>query len=118
MEPHERFVRAAAFLKTLPEPKDSAEAVACLYSVIRNVSLPFGTPASFGTGSAPTLTTWWTSASDLKDRVFYFHWTCNPNIVRISLDKVDFSTEKPTRVLDPRQTDLAGDVTDKFVTVP
>jgi choloylglycine hydrolase len=118
MEPHERFVRAAAFLKTLPEPKDHAEAAAYLYSVIRNVSQPFGTPARLGLGASPTNSTWWTSASDLKDRAFYFHWTCNPNVVRVSLDDVDFSPSGALRILDPGRTDLEGDVTNSFETLP
>jgi penicillin V acylase-like amidase (Ntn superfamily) len=42
VEPEDRFVRAATFLKTFPEPKDHVEAIAYMYSLIRNVSVPFG----------------------------------------------------------------------------
>ncbi len=116
IEPAERFVRAAVFLKTLPEPKHHAEAVAYLFSVIRNVSAPFGAQAL--SGPLPTMTTWWTTASDLKDRMFYFHWTSNLNVLRIDLNKVDFSPENRMKILDPQRIDLVGDVTDKFVAVP
>ncbi len=117
VEPEDRFVRAATFLKTLPEPKDQAEALAYLYSVIRNVSVPFG--ALYGSGpGAGTYPTWWTSASRLKDRLFYFNWTSNPNVVWVNLNKVDFAAEKPIKFLDPSKIDLVGDVTDKFVPAP
>jgi len=58
------------------------------------------------------------SASGLKDHIFYFNWTSNPNVVWVNLNKVDFSAEKPIKFLDPRQINLVGDVTDKFVPAP
>jgi choloylglycine hydrolase len=54
----------------------------------------------------------------LKDRLFYFNWTSNPNVVWVNLNGVDFSAEKAIRFLDPRQSDLVGDVTSKFVPAP
>ena len=90
--------------------------MAYLFSLIRNVSAPFGAPEL--SGPVPTMTTWWTTASDLKDRLFYFHWTSNLNVLRIDLDKVDFSAEKRMRILDPKRIDLMGDVTEKFVAAP
>jgi penicillin V acylase-like amidase (Ntn superfamily) len=116
IEPAERFVRAAVFLKTLPDPNDDAEAVAYLYSLIRNVSVPFG--ASVPSGPFPTMSTWWTTVSDLKERMFYFHWTSKLNVLRIDLNKVDFSAMKRLKALDPKRTNLAGDVTEKFASAP
>ena len=115
IEPAERFVRAAVFLKTLPDPKDHAEAVAYLTSVIRNVSVPFGalTPA----GPVPTMSTWWTTVLDLSDRVFYFHWTSNQKVLQIDLKKLNFSAERRMKALDPKRTDLVDDITEKFVAV-
>jgi len=102
VEPQDRFVRASTFLTTLPEPKDHNEAVAYLYSVIRNVSVPFGALYRSGPG-AGIYPTWWTSASDLKDRLFYFHWASSPNVAWVALNKVDFAAGEPIRYLDPRQ---------------
>ncbi len=116
IEPDHRFVRAMEFLKTLPEPKDRFEAIAYLYGVIRNVSVPYGAVYHSLPGS-PNYPTWWTSAADLTNRIFYFHQTHSPNIIRVTLKDVDFTAGKPMRVLDPAQTDLAGDVTNKFVPV-
>ena len=117
VEPQDRFVRASTFLKTLPEPKDENEAVAYLYSLIHNVSVPFGASYRSGPG-AGTYPTWWTSACDLTDRLFYFNWTSNPNVVWVNLNKIDLAAGKPMKILDPRQIDLVGDVTEKFVPHP
>jgi hypothetical protein len=114
VEPEDRFVRASVFLKTLPEPKDQNEAIAYLYGVIRNVSVPFGAVYRPGPG-AGAYPTWWTSASDLKDRLFHFNLTSNPNIVWVNLNKIDFAAGNPVRLLDPKQRELVGDVTEKFV---
>lgn len=117
VEPLDRFVRAATFLKTLPEPKDRTEAVAYLNSVIRNVSVPFGAVYHSLPGS-PTYPTWWTAVSDLKNRIFFFHLTRSLNAMWVRLDKVDFAAGSPRRVLDPGRNDLAGDVTNRFEPVP
>lgn len=113
VEPKDRFVRASTFLKTLPEPKAENEAVAYLYSVIRNVSVPFGASYRSGTG-AGTYPTWWTSACDLTNRLFFFNWTSNPNVLWVNLNNIDLADGKPMEILDPRQMDLVGNVTDKF----
>jgi choloylglycine hydrolase len=112
VEPDERFIRAAIYLKTLPEPKDRYEAVAFVYSVIRNVSVPFG--SLYRSGPAETYPTWWTNAEDVTDRVFYFNWTAHPNVVWVDLKNVDFSKGNPLKTLDPMDPNLAGDVTKKF----
>jgi len=117
IEPHHRFVRAMEFLRTLPEPKDQPEAVTYLLSVIRNVSVPYGAAYHSLPGS-PTYPTWWTSATDLTNRIFYFNQTHGPNFIRVTLKDIDFSAGKPMSVLDPAQIDLVGDVTKKFVPVP
>lgn len=116
-EPEHRFVRAMEFVRTLPEPKDQPEAMAYLFSVIRNVSVPFGAVYHSLPGS-PTYPTWWTSAADLTNRIFYFHLTHNPNAIRVALKDIDFAAGRPLSALDPGQIDLAGDVTNKFAPVP
>ena len=112
VEPDERFIRASIYLKTLPEPKDRYEAVAFVYSLIRNVSVPFG--SLYRSGPSDTYPTWWTSAADVTDRVFYFNWTMHPNVVWVDLKKIDFSKGNPVKTLDAMDPNLAGDVTKKF----
>ena len=42
IDPMSRFVRASSYLKTLPKPADTREAVGQLAGIARNVSVPFG----------------------------------------------------------------------------
>nr|WP_281805958.1 linear amide C-N hydrolase [Methylocystis echinoides] len=42
VNPIDRFVRATYFLRLLPESKNQREAAAGMFSVVRNVSVPFG----------------------------------------------------------------------------
>jgi penicillin V acylase-like amidase (Ntn superfamily) len=42
--PSDRFVRAAYYANGLPKPASQAEGAAYMFSVIRNVSVPFGSP--------------------------------------------------------------------------
>jgi penicillin V acylase-like amidase (Ntn superfamily) len=115
-EPNHRFVRGMEFLRTLPEPEDQPEAIAYLYSVIHNVSVPYGAVYHSLPGS-PTYPTWWTSATDLTNRIFYFHETHSQNTIRVTLKEVDFTAGRPMSVLDPAQIDLVGDVTNEFLPV-
>jgi hypothetical protein len=64
-----------------------------------------------------TYPTWWTSATDLTNRIFYFNETHSLNIIRVTLKEVDFTAGKPMSVLDPAQIDLVGNITNKFVPV-
>ena len=105
----DRFARLSYYLKYLPEPQDDAEAVASIHSLIMNAAVPFGAP--YGDGVYPT---WWTSATDVTNKVYYFNWVKNPNIIWIELNKLDFSEGKPVLVLNPRNPSLVGDVSRSF----
>ena len=116
-ESKHRFVRATEFLRTLPEPKDQPEAVACLLSVIRNVSVPYGAVYHSLPG-APTYPTWWTSVTDLTNRIYYFNDTHSLNFIWVDLKALDFSAGRPLKILDPGRTGITGDVTEKFLSTP
>ena len=57
IDPASRFVRASAFLKTAPVPKDSQEALAEAYGIAKTVSVPRGAQ---NTSSAQSEDTWQT----------------------------------------------------------
>jgi choloylglycine hydrolase len=44
VNPRDRYQRAAYYMALLPEPKDEREAVAGVFAIARNVSVPFGAP--------------------------------------------------------------------------
>jgi penicillin V acylase-like amidase (Ntn superfamily) len=111
VNPVDRFARAPYFSAMLPEPKNQREAVASIFAIVRNVSVPFGAPyKSFG-----VYNTEYRTVSDLTDKVYYFELTTSPNVVWADLTKFDLSPGGPVRQLDPDNIDLSGDVTRKFI---
>lgn len=104
--PEDRFVRLAHFLGRLEEPKDSAEALGKILSVIRTATVPFNAD-EYGP-------TWWTSLTDVTNKVWYFDWSLNPNIVWVDLKTLNFGEGQPVKVLNPRNPSLVGDVSRAF----
>ena len=108
----DRFVRAAAYLKGLPKPSDYRQNVAYIFSVMRNVSSPFGVAEA---GKPNISATRWRTVADLTNRVYYFESTISPNIVWVRLDRLDLKTGAPVRKLDlVKQADRIGDVSRQF----
>ena len=68
VDPVSRFVRASAFLLTLPKPSSLADAVSCLFSAIRSVVEPFGSVVPSSAGASPGWPTLWTSLYDLTNK--------------------------------------------------
>lgn len=89
--PPSRFVRAAAFTASV-RPLDSAEdAVFEAFRLLDNFNIPLGAIAAPGQiatdiESATQITT----ASDLKNRVLYFHTMSDRQIRRLDLKTIDF----------------------------
>lgn len=104
----DRFVRAAYFLHYLPEPQDINEAVAGVFQLISNVSVPYGAPYADG-GVYPT---WWRAGADLTNRTYYFGSTRSPGIFWIDLPALADVTE--VLGMDPRDTSLIGDETSRL----
>lgn len=111
VNPRDRFVRAAYYCRALPEPASDREAIAGVMAIARNVSVPFGAPY---TTPGTVYNTEYRTACDLTHRRYFFELTTNPSIVWVSLDDVDLAPGAPVLVLDPDDTDLAGDVSARF----
>lgn len=112
-EPEDRFVRASYYLNISPQTADAQQSVAVVFSIIRNVSVPFRT----GFGERPNVaTTIWRSVADLKNKVYYFENTDRPNIFWVDMNKLDFSPGAPVKKL-PMQTGAiyADEVSARFV---
>jgi choloylglycine hydrolase len=114
--PMDRFVRAAYYAAGLQQPADRGEAAAFMFSVIRNVSVPFG----LGDPDRPNVaSTIFRTVQDLTGERYYFESTFAPNVVWVNYDQMDFSEGQPEMELkvEKRIFDLNGDVTDQFVPV-
>lgn len=92
----DRFVRASFYIKALPQTADYRQAVAGVFSVMRNVSVPLG----ISIPSQPNIaSTRWRTVTDQKNRVYYFESTLSPDIFWIDLNALDFSADKSVRKL-------------------
>lgn len=92
----DRFVRASFYIKVLPQTADYRQAVAGVFSVMRNVSVPLG----ISIPSQPNIaSTRWRTVADQKNRVYYFESTLSPDIFWIDLNALDFSADKSVRKL-------------------
>jgi len=81
-----------------------------MFSVIRNVSVPFG----LGDPDRPNVaSTIFRTVQDLTGQRYYFESTYAPNVVWVNYDKIDFSAGKPEMELkvEKRIFTLNGDVT-------
>ena len=109
----DRFVRASYYLQHLPQPDGAPKAVAYVMGIAANVSAPFGAPYVSGVGD--TYPTWWRTATDLTNRVYYFSSTLAPNVIWVELAKLDLSPGAAVRRLDALNPVLAGEVSGDFV---
>jgi penicillin V acylase-like amidase (Ntn superfamily) len=109
----DRFVRAAVYVNALPKPADKDEAAAYMFSVIRNVSVPFGLGEPDRPNIAPTI---FRTVQDLTGGRYYFESTYAPNVVWIDTSTMDFTQGNPELGLQVEKQifSLNGDVTSKL----
>jgi penicillin V acylase-like amidase (Ntn superfamily) len=112
----DRFARAAYYVSRLPEPKSGVEAVAGMFSVIRNAAQPFRVPDPDKPNASQTI---WQTVADLTNKRYVFDSTTRPNIVWVDLDKLDFAEGAPAGKLDlmgdvALEGGLAGNVSGRF----
>jgi penicillin V acylase-like amidase (Ntn superfamily) len=110
----DRFVRASFYINAIPKTEDTHTALASVFSVIRNTSVPFG----ISTPDQPNISsTRWRTVSDQKDKVYYFESTLYPNVFWVDFKDVDFSEKasvKKLNLLDGKT--YAGNTAKDFVT--
>jgi choloylglycine hydrolase len=109
VDPASRFVRAASYLKTLPKPANTYEAVSHLTGVVRTVAVPFGAHDTSGGGSMDTWPTRWGSIVDLTHKVFYVMPTNSPAVFWVDLAAFNPKSSK-ILALDPYDVRLSGNV--------
>ncbi|WP_024796911.1 linear amide C-N hydrolase [Tomitella biformata] len=112
----DRFARASYYVNRLAQPKTQLEAIAAMFSVIRNAAQPFRIPDPGKPDASQTI---WQTVSDLTNRRFVFESTTRPNIVWADLADMDFTEGSPQLKLDlvsdlTLVDGLSGNVTKKF----
>jgi choloylglycine hydrolase len=111
----DRFARASFYVNAIPKSENPVEAIASVFSVIRNVSVPFG----ITTPDQPNISsTRWRTVADHKRKLYFFESALTPNIFWVDLTKLDFSasTGKVMKLdLGPNQTHIySGMADDQF----
>ena len=108
----DRFARASFYINAVNQTEDPREAVASVFSVMRNVSVPRG----ISTPGEPNISsTIWRTVADQKNLVYYFENTASPSLVWVDLKRIDFSTGSVIRKLQLHgNPDLGGNQTDAF----
>ena len=110
VNPRDRFARADYYMAMLPEPKDERQAIASIFAIARNVSVPFGAPyKNFG-----IYNTEYRTVMNLTDKRYYFELSTTPNVIWADLTKMNLAPGAPVMVLNPDDIALSGDVTEKF----
>lgn len=108
----DRFVRASFYIQALPMTSNYHQAVAGVFSVMRNVSVPLGISIPEQPFIASTR---WRTVSDQKNKVYYFESTLSPDIFWIQLKDLDFSPGAPVQKLALTNGEIyAGNAASEF----
>ncbi|MCK9452213.1 MAG: linear amide C-N hydrolase [Bacteroidales bacterium] len=92
----DRFVRASYYIDAIPKNDNTRMAVASVFSVIRNCSVPFG----ISTPNEPNISsTRWRTVSDQKNLVYYYESALTPNTFWVDMKKLDFSEKASVKKL-------------------
>ena len=90
--PSDRFARASFYINALPQTDDVRIAIASVFSVIRNTSVPYG----ISTPEFPEIsTTQWRTVSDSKNLLYFFESSLTPNTFWVNLREIDLSEGAP-----------------------
>ncbi len=112
----DRFARAQFYVNAIPQQTTPNKAVASVFGVIRNVSVPYG----LTTENSPEISsTRWRTLVDHKRQLYFFESALTPNIFWTDLKKIDFSAEtgKVKKLsLGVEQSNIfSGDATNEYV---
>lgn len=111
----DRFARASFYVNAIPKAEDPNRALASVFSVIRNVSVPYG----LTTPDQPNISsTRWRTVVDHKRKLYFFESALTPNTFWVDLKAIDFSKEsgavKKLDLGDNQDHTYAGDATGAF----
>lgn len=111
----DRFARASFYVRALPRFDDPDIALAAMFSVIRNASVPYG----ISTPGEPNISsTRWRTVVDHRRKLYFFESALTPNTFWVDLKNVDFSAatgQVKTLALGEHQRNVfAGETSKQF----
>lgn len=111
----DRFVRASFYINAIPKAENERVATASVFSVIRNVSVPYG----ISTPGQPNISsTRWRTVADQKNKIYYFESALTPTVFWVDMKKIDFETLKSAKTLPlgkEQKNIFSGDTSGKFI---
>ena len=109
----DRFVRASFYVNAIAQTADPYVAVASVFSVIRNVSVPFG----ISTPGQPNISsTRWRTVADQKNKIYFFESALTPNTFWVEFKDIDFSKNGKVKKLSVSNRETySGNTAGKFV---
>lgn len=112
----DRFVRAHYYIDAIPKTDNIRTALASVFGVIRNCSVPLG----ISSPTEPNISsTRWRTVADQKNLVYYFDNVLNPNVVWVEFSKLDFSEKAKVKKLSlANNENYAGESSAGFVITP
>lgn len=115
----DRFARASFYVNAIPKDQSPNKALASVFSVIRNASVPYG----LNTPEEPNISsTRWRTVFDHERKLYFFESALTPNTFWVDLKALDFSKEKGKVMkidLGPDQNHTySGDATQQFKASP
>ncbi|PHM54996.1 linear amide C-N hydrolase [Xenorhabdus hominickii] len=113
-----RFARAQFYINAIPQQTTPNKAVAGVFSVIRNVSVPYGLMDT-SEDSPEISSTRWRTLVDHKRQLYFFESALTPNIFWTDIKKIDFSAEtgkvKKLELGKEQSNIFSGDATKDYV---
>ncbi|OCL86328.1 Choloylglycine hydrolase [Aliarcobacter thereius] len=109
----DRFARASFYINAIPKNANKQHTLASVFSVIRNVSVPFG----LNTEEEPNISsTRWRTVFDHKRGLYFFESAVSPNIFWVDIKAIDFrKTDIKKLYLGENQENIySGDVSSSF----
>jgi choloylglycine hydrolase len=109
----DRFVRGTFYINAIPKTDNMKTALASVFSVIRNISAPYG----ISTPGQPNISsTLWRTVSDHKNKIYYFESATAPNIFWVDFKDADFSEKADVKKLSISKGEIyAGNAVKQFV---
>lgn len=112
----DRFARALYYVQDQPVPTSQLQAMAAMFSIVRNCAQPFRNPEPGKPDASQTL---WSVVIDLTNLRYAFESTTRPNVVWVDLKDLDFSEGAGEAKLDllsdlALEGGVAGEVHDHF----
>lgn len=101
----DRFARASFYIKAVPKNSSHAMALAGVFGVIDNCSVPVGISVPENPEMSSTR---WRSVADQRDKVYYFKPTIDPSVMWVDLNDYDLSEGAPIMKLDMMSGEVYG----------